>query len=228
MGGLFGGFLELNSNPIAKKKRRTKPALRATNRVNLLKYELVLQNNSYINQFVIAVDGHGGSGKSTLANLLSEKLKAEIIHTDDFAGWDNPLNWWPLVIERVFEPIKNGEKLLNYPRSKWWEAHNPEPVVNQPVTPIMILEGVSSLRKEFRQYISYGIFVDTPLEVCLRRGFERDRGQDGKSEDEIKEMWREWYKKEETYIEHDNPKEFADLVVDGTKSFEEQIKRIEL
>lgn len=55
--------------------------------------------------FLIAVDGHGGSGKSTLASLLSEKLKAEIIHTDDFAAWDNPLNWWPLVIERVLEPI---------------------------------------------------------------------------------------------------------------------------
>lgn len=173
--------------------------------------------------FLIAVDGHGGSGKSTLANQLADKLQAQIIHTDDFAGLDNPLNWWPLVIERVFGPIKNGEKILNYPRSKWWETHNPEPVVNQPVTPIMILEGVSSLRKEFRPYISYGIFVDTPLEVCLQRGFERDRGQDGKSDDEIKQMWEEWYRKEEDYIKRDDPKDFADLVVDGTKSFEEQI-----
>ncbi len=51
---------------------------------------------------LIVIDGHGGSGKSTLANLLSKKLNAEIIHTDDFAGWNNPQNWWPLVIERVF------------------------------------------------------------------------------------------------------------------------------
>jgi uridine kinase len=133
------------------------------------------------------------------------------------------LNWWPLVIERVFEPIKKGEKLLNYPRSKWWEAHDPEPVINQPVTPIMILEGVSALRKEFRSYINYGIFVDTPIEICLQRGFERDRGQDGKSDEEIKQMWQQWYEKEEDYIMRDNPKEFADLVIDGTKSFEEQI-----
>jgi uridine kinase len=33
---------------------------------------------------VVAIDGHGGSGKSTLATLLSERLNAEIIHTDDF------------------------------------------------------------------------------------------------------------------------------------------------
>lgn len=180
------------------------------------------KNNS-LPIFLIAIDGHGGSGKSTLANLLADRLQAQVIHTDDFAEWDNPLNWWPLVIERVFEPIRNGKKLLNYPRSKWWKTHNPEPVFNQPVTPIMILEGVSSLRKEFRPYISYGIFVDTPLEVCWQRVFERDRGQDGKSDDKIKQMWQQWYEDEETYIKQDNPKEYAELVVEGTKSFDQYV-----
>lgn len=171
----------------------------------------------------IAVDGHGGSGKSTLAEMLAKQFNAEIIHTDDFAGWDNPENCWPLVIERVFEPIKNGASTLSYPRSKWWETHNPEPITNQSVTDIMILEGVSSLRKEFRSYISFGIFVDTPLEICLQRGFERDRGQDGKSDDEIKQMWEQWYEQEEVYIARDNPKGTADLILDGTKPFEQQI-----
>jgi len=185
-----------------------------------------VQNKTHLPILLIAIDGHGGSGKSTLAKLLSEELNAEIIHTDDFAGWDNQLNWWPLVMERVFEPIKNGQKLLNYPRSKWWETHSPEPVVNQPVTPIMILEGVSSLRKEFRPYISYGIFVDTPKEICLQRGFERDKGQDGKSDEEIKQMWEQWYQQDEAYIKRDSPKEFADLVVDGTRAFDEAVDKI--
>lgn len=170
----------------------------------------------------IAIDGHGGSGKSTLADMLARKFNAEIIHPDDFAGWDNPENWWPLVIERVLEPIQNGAVKLNYPRSKWWETHNPEPVVNQPVTNKMILEGVSALRKEFRAYISFGIFVDTPLDICLHRGFERDKGQDGKSDNGIKRMWQDWYEKEEVYIARDNPKAFANLVIVGTKPFEDQ------
>lgn len=174
----------------------------------------------------VAIDGHGGSGKSTLAEMLAKQLNAEIIHTDDFASWDNSENWWPLVIERVFEPIKSGATTLDYSRSKWWETHNPEPVVNQPVTKIMILEGVSALRKEFRDYISLGIFVDTPIDVCLRRGFERDKGQDGKSDDEVKQMWQLWYEKEEIYMARDNPKEAADLVVDGTKSFFEQLQLV--
>jgi len=174
------------------------------------------------NVFFVAIDGHGGSGKSTLAKQLSEKLGAEILHTDDFAGWDNPLNWWPLVIERVFEPIKNGATTLNYPRSSWWENHHPEPVMDQPVTKIMILEGVSSLRTEFRDYISLGFFVDTPKELCLQRGVERDTGT-GKSREELAQMWSKWFEEEDIYIKRDEPKKHADLIIDGTKPIEDQI-----
>lgn len=171
----------------------------------------------------IAVDGHGGSGKSTLAKILAKKLNAQTIHTDDFAGWDNPLNWYPNVIEKVFEPIANGAKTLSYQPASWWENHHPEPVVNQPVTDIMILEGVSSSRKEFRDYVSFSIFVDTPKDVCLQRGVERDLST-GKSEEEITEMWEKWFEEESKYIQRDNPKGHADLVVDGTKPFDEQIE----
>lgn len=191
--------------------------------MNKIKEELNKRQPHCGNVKIIAVDGHGGSGKSTLAKLFSAQLNAGIIHTDDFAGWDNPENWWPLVVERVFEPIKNRVATLSYPRSKWWETHNPEPVKDQPVTSIMILEGVTALRSEFRPYISLGIFVDTPIEICMKRGFERDRGQDGKSDDEIRQMWQDWYEKEEVYIKKDNPKEYADLVLVGTRPFEEQM-----
>jgi uridine kinase len=168
----------------------------------------------------IAIDGHGGSGKSSLANLLADKLHAQVIHTDDIAGWDNPLNWWPLVIERVFEPIQAGAKTLSYPRSKWWENHNPEPVVGQPVTDIMILEGVSSLRKEFRPYLSLGIFVDTPEGICLERGLARDLST-GKSREELQKIWQDWLKDEDAYMERDLPAKYADIVIDGTRPFEE-------
>jgi uridine kinase len=170
----------------------------------------------------IAIDGHGGSGKSTLAKWLSAKLEAEIIRTDDFASWDNPLNWWPLVIERVFRPIQNGAATLSYPRSKWWENHTPEPVVNQPVTPIMILEGVSSSRSEFRDYMSSSIFVDAPKEICLQRGIERDSST-GKTKEELEKTWRAWFEEEDKYMQRDDPKTHACLIVDGTVPFEEQI-----
>ena len=168
----------------------------------------------------IAIGGHGGSGKSTLAELLSKKLGAEIIHTDDFASWDNPVDWWPLVIDRIFMPIENGAKTLSYPRSKWWENHFPEPVAGQPVTKIMILEGVTALRKEFRPFVDYKIYVETPLNICLERGLARDiNNNTGKSVEELTAMWNEWIEAEHEYMARDKPKDAADVIVDGTESF---------
>jgi uridine kinase len=172
----------------------------------------------------VAIDGHGGSGKSSLAELLSERLGAEIVHTDDFASWDNPGDWWPLLIERVFAPIMAGARTISYPRSKWWEDHHPEPVIAQAVTPIMILEGVGSLREQLRPYISFGVFVDAPADVCLRRGLARDAGHDGKSNEEIRAMWQQWLDYENDYLDREHPEEHADLLVDGTKPFDEQLR----
>lgn len=170
----------------------------------------------------VAVDGHGGSGKSSLAKLLSVSLNAEIIHTDDFASFDNPLQWHSLLIEKVFQQITLGAKEVSYDRSKWWDTHYPEPVKGQEVTDIMILEGVSALRREFRDYISLGIFVDTPREICIARGIERDL-QTGKPIEEITKLWTKWIQDEDAYFKRDTPKEYADIAVDGTKPFEEQI-----
>ena len=170
----------------------------------------------------MAVDGHGGSGKSSLAQLLAEKLDAEIIHTDDFASWDNPIEWHSVLIEKVFLPIQRGATSLSYDRSQWWDNHHPEPVQNQPVTKMMILEGVRSFRTELREYISLGIFVDTPREVCLERGIFRDV-QTGKTKDEVLKLWTDWLDSEDTYFAKDEPQKYADVVVDGTKPFEEQI-----
>jgi uridine kinase len=170
---------------------------------------------------IIGIDGHGGSGKSTLAELLARQLSAEILHTDDFASWDNPKNWWPELIERALEPIAAGATTLSYPRSKWWPDHHPKPVVSQPVTEVMILEGVSSLRKEFRRYLAFGIFVTASREVCLARGIARD-AQMGTPK-EIAKLWEQYYKDEENYVQRDDPARYADVVFDGMRPFKGQL-----
>ena len=50
---------------------------------------------------LIAIDGPGGAGKTTLAARMAEELKAAVIHTDEFASWDNPIDWWPEMLERA-------------------------------------------------------------------------------------------------------------------------------
>lgn len=166
----------------------------------------------------IGIDGHGGSGKSTLAAMLAKSLSATLIHTDDFASHDVPFDWSDKLINAIFNPIISGAKILDYECSKWWADHQPEPIVNQPVTPIMIIEGVSALRHEFRPYLSFGIYVDTPDTICLARGLERDK-DNGDSLEDVKRMWQDWIKAENIYMQNDNPKSFADMVFDGTKPF---------
>jgi len=157
---------------------------------------------------VVAVDGHGGAGKSTLALELSEMLGAEIIHTDDFASPGNPVHWWPRLIEEALEPITRGAPSISYVRSSWGSEHAPEPVRDQPVTPVMILEGVTAARREFRPYLAYAIWVDVAKDVCIARGVDRDG-------EAMREQWESWWREEEAYIREHRPVEFADTVISG-------------
>jgi uridine kinase len=86
----------------------------------------------------------------------------------------------------------------------------------------MILEGVSSSQRELRDYISLKIFVDTPKDICLGRGIERD-SITGKTKEELTAMWVGWREAEDKYLQRDHPQEWADIRIDGTKPFEDQI-----
>jgi predicted AAA+ superfamily ATPase len=58
---------------------------------------------------IIAIDGPGGAGKTTLAARLAKELRATaVIHTDDFASWENPIEWWPALIEQALKPLAAG------------------------------------------------------------------------------------------------------------------------
>lgn len=185
--------------------------------------ELILSKEPMAeNTRFIGIDGHGGLGKSTLSEKLSKELKAQVIHVDDFASPENPLEWWRDVLEKVFIPIASGATVLNYERTKWGEDHEVKPAVNEHVTSIMIIEGVSALRKEFREYISLGIFLDVPREICFERGLIRNRNL-GKSEEELLKLWAGWLKDEEDYFARDDAKSYADIVIDGLKPVEDQI-----
>lgn len=174
---------------------------------------------------IIGIDGHGGSGKSTFAQKLADKLRAEIIHIDDFASFNNLFDWWPRLVHDVLDPISRGAEELSYERSKWWDTHEPEPMHGQPVTNIMIIEGVGALRKELQPYVQLGIFVDTAKEVCLERGFTRDKGMDGKSDDEIRSMWQKWREGEEEFYRENNPKLSAHIIIEGVGQIETQAER---
>lgn len=156
---------------------------------------------------VIAIDGCGGAGKSTLAANLSNVLKqCPVIHTDDFASWDHPLNWFPRMIEQVFTPL-GMNKAAKFQRFDWLERKLSNWIQIDPQE-FVIVEGVSSSRNEFRPYLSFSIYVQTSPGIRLQRGLARDG-------DEAKEEWLKWMAAENEYVERDEPQRFANMVVDG-------------
>jgi uridine kinase len=157
---------------------------------------------------VVAVDGAGGAGKSTFAKRLSAFLDdAAIVHTDDFASWDDPIDWWPRLVELVLEPLAANAPLVRFEATAWEEGRARE-WIELRRAPVLILEGVTASRVAFRPYLTYSVWIDTPPELRLARGLERD-GSGSRA------RWQAWMAAEEAYRIRERPDEHADIVVSG-------------
>jgi uridine kinase len=156
---------------------------------------------------IVAVDGPGGAGKTSFAERLARELDAAVVHTDDFASWDNPLDWWPRLVEELLEPLARGES-ARYRRSRWSDD---EPERWHEVEPAeyLVLEGVSASRDAFQPFLTYSIWVEAPRAVRLSRGLERDG-------EEARAQWEQWMAEEDEYVRRERPRERADVVVSGT------------
>jgi uridine kinase len=111
---------------------------------------------------LVAIDGPSGSGKSTYADGLAAELGAEIIRTDDFATWDDPVAWWPRLRDGVLEPLAAGRPGA-YRRTEWTNG-SPGPgsmiTVNPPK--VLLLEGVSAGRRSVRPLLSALVWCEVP------------------------------------------------------------------
>jgi uridine kinase len=128
---------------------------------------------------------------------------------DDFASWQNPVDWWPELIEKALKPLATGQPARYQPTN--WGGTEKEPVAIQPGG-FVILEGVSASREAFRPYLTYSIWIETPRELRLKRGLERDG-------EEARAQWEQWMAEEDDYIEREKPQEHADLVLPGDQDF---------
>lgn len=159
---------------------------------------------------IVGIDGCGGAGKSTLAALLSERLEAPVIHTDDFASWDNPVDWQDRLMDEVLRPLSMNRP-SRYQRFDWVKNQLAE-WHDVKVGGTLILEGVTATRALFRPMLSYKIFVETPKPRRLSRGLARDGNQ-------ALPLWTSWQEAEDQYLARETPLKFADRVLDGTKPF---------
>jgi uridine kinase len=158
---------------------------------------------------LVAIDGFGGAGKSHFAaRLAAAQPGVTVVHTDDFAAWDTGLDWRRLR-DQVLDPLVD-DRPARYQRYDWIEARLAEWHELCPGG-IVVVEGVSSYRTSLAGAYDLALWVQTPREICLRRGLERD----GKA---ALALWQRWMAEEDGYVAMERPDERAAIVVDGAPS----------
>ena len=155
----------------------------------------------------VGIDGCGGAGKSTFAERLARHGDNwPIVHTDDFASHDEPLEWWPRMLAEVIEPMSQRRPATFHRYD--WVNRRPGPTTTIEPADVVVIEGVGATRKAWRERLALRIWVDTDSELRLRRGLARDG-------EELADFWRDWRLAEDRYVADEEPASYADLVVAG-------------
>jgi uridine kinase len=162
---------------------------------------------------LVAVDGPSGSGKTTFAARLAAAVRAvgasvAVVNTDDLLdGWDDMLTFWPRLEEWVLGPLRNGRPGA-YRTYDWHAGRFSDGWRAVPVTDVLVLEGVTSARREIRADLTYLVWVTAPEELRVARSLARD-GAD------TREALLAWTRAEATHFAADATESAADVVVEG-------------
>jgi uridine kinase len=157
---------------------------------------------------LVGIDGCAGAGKTTFAAALSRELDdASVIHTDDFASHDQPLEWWPRMLHRVVEPLLRDQP-ASYQPYDWVNRRLSADVITVEPQDVVLIEGVGATRAVWRDRLALRIWIDCPRDIRLARGIARD-GED------LRQFWLDWMTAEDDYVATEQPQLHADVIVSG-------------
>ena len=165
----------------------------------------------------IAIDGIGTAGKTTLAARIAEEFPVQVIHVDDFflpfekrsekrmqTAMGN-IEWERLEAEVLTQIGSSSVPVTRFDCSLG-SYSAPE---TYDLSGFIVVEGVSSLRRELLSYYDLKLFIEIPPEERERRIRLRDPEWKQK-------MWRDqWIPLENAYFAAHSPQESADFIIDG-------------
>lgn len=157
---------------------------------------------------LVVVDGPAGSGKTTFAAALAASSGATVLHLDDlYEGWSGlEGSLWPRLAAQVLEPLRRGLP-GRYQRYDWDRGAFAE-WVDVPVPALLVLEGCGSARRAVDAFASVRVWVESPDELRLARGLERD-GSDARP------LWEQWMRDETDHFVREATRERADVLLDA-------------
>lgn len=159
-------------------------------------------------RFIIGITGPSSSGKTTISKILAKKLKAKLIHSDDYWKYHNK----------------------NIPSRKEWKKWEHPSSINfnrllkeiaKSKNRIIIVEGFHMLHnKKVRKLLDLKIYIDIPNHLIIKRRLNRFSHKDN----------QKWYSKNivvKSYKKYGEPtKKHADLYLLGTKEINKNVKRV--
>lgn len=182
---------------------------------------------------VIAIAGASASGKSLIAQSIYRKLRKDfgpdeigVISEDRYyrdqshlpmeqrvlTNYDHPNAMEHELLAQHLRALQQGEavELPNYSYSEHTRVAETTEFMPKKV---IILEGILLLNNpEVREIMHTGVYMDTPLDVCLLRRLQRDVQERGRSMESVIKQYQETVRP--MFMQFIEPsKQYADLIV---------------
>ncbi len=175
-----------------------------------------------VTPLVVAIDGRSGTGKSTLAEYIAREVGATVIDQDDIYSGGSLEDWrkltpsekvdrvidWRCVRAEVLEPLRAGKVATWHPFD--WEtmAGRSAISISAEPSPIVMLDGAYSSRRELADLIDLSILVVLP-EAERQRRLQLREGEEFFSE------WQAvWDEAEAHYFGVLRPPHLFDIVIE--------------
>lgn len=162
---------------------------------------------------LVVVDGPSGAGKSHFSERLESALRlaglaAAVVHTDDLIeGWDDQISFWSRLEETVLTPFRHG-RAGRFKPYDWIHGRRSDTWTDVPYRPVLVLDGVTTSRREARPEVGLAVFVTAPLNVRVARVQDRDGVA-------IHQQMARWREIEDAFFLAEDSERAADLVVCG-------------